>query len=251
MLTIAVEHLKGGSGKTTLAINLAAAAHLTGLRALIIDMDPLATAFEWSAQRPEGSRLAGITVKRAPLLARDSYLEMSAGYDVVLLDAPAHRRDIALRAAIFADVVLVPVTPGPADYWSITNILEVIDEADQWRADGKASPVRRAFVVNRAVAGQLLTADAVRGVKALGAELAATVRLRVAFPTSLAAGESVLTIAGAASAATDIERLWRALQRGPNGSTHPRKTKPSRSTKAKPSGSRRPEARGERDAPAS
>jgi chromosome partitioning protein len=247
MLTIAVLHLKGGSGKTTLAINLAAAAHLDGHCTRIIDMDPLATAFEWSAQRPAGSKLEGIHVKRVPLLARDSYLEMSANYDVVLLDAPAHRRDIALRAAIFADVVLVPVTPGPADYWSINNIRDVINEADQWRADSKVEPVRRAFVVNRAVAGQLLTADAVRGIKALAdAELAGTVRLRVAFPTALAAGESVLTIPGAASAATDIERLWRALQRGPNA--HPRKAKPRRIPKAQASSHR--QARGERDAAA-
>lgn len=248
MLTIAVLHLKGGSGKTTLAINLAAAAHLGGQRTQIIDMDPLATAFDWSAQRPEGSRLDGITVWQATKpLARDRFIEMSSGYDVVLLDGPAHRRDIALRAAIFADVVLLPVTPGPADFWSISDILGVVDEADQFRADDGRRPVRRAFVVNRAVSGQLLTADAERGIAALGAELIGSVRLRVAFPASLARGESVLTIPGATSAATDIGRLWRALQRGSND-TQPRKAKSQGRAKASPRSHR--QARGERDAPA-
>ncbi len=40
MLTVAVLQQKGGSGKTTLAINLAAAAHLDGRRTLVVDMRP-------------------------------------------------------------------------------------------------------------------------------------------------------------------------------------------------------------------
>jgi CobQ/CobB/MinD/ParA family nucleotide binding protein len=38
---------KGGSGKTTLAVNLAAAAHLEGRRTLVVDMDRQASAFDW------------------------------------------------------------------------------------------------------------------------------------------------------------------------------------------------------------
>ena len=49
VLTVAVLQQKGGSGKTTLAINLAAAAHLDGGRALVVDMDRQASAFDWSA----------------------------------------------------------------------------------------------------------------------------------------------------------------------------------------------------------
>ena len=57
MLTVAVLQQKGGSGKTTLAINLAAAAHLDGGRALVVDMDRQASAFDWSAARQDGSEL--------------------------------------------------------------------------------------------------------------------------------------------------------------------------------------------------
>jgi AAA domain len=56
VLTVAVLQQKGGSGKTTLAINLAAAAHLDGGRALVVDMDRQASAFDW--ERSAAGRLA-------------------------------------------------------------------------------------------------------------------------------------------------------------------------------------------------
>ncbi|RZL77758.1 MAG: ParA family protein, partial [Sphingomonas sp.] len=51
MTTIAIISQKGGAGKTTLALHLAAAAHDAGRVALIIDTDPQATASQWAAWR--------------------------------------------------------------------------------------------------------------------------------------------------------------------------------------------------------
>lgn len=50
-MRIAVLQQKGGSGKTTLATNLAAAAHLDGLRTLLIDMDRQGSALDWASAR--------------------------------------------------------------------------------------------------------------------------------------------------------------------------------------------------------
>lgn len=65
MLTVALLQQKGGSGKTTLAVNLAAAAHLEGRRTLVVDMDRQASAFDWSAARQDRSALDGLAVVKA------------------------------------------------------------------------------------------------------------------------------------------------------------------------------------------
>jgi chromosome partitioning protein len=85
-LTIAVLNQKGGVGKTSLAVNLGAAAHLAGRRTLIPDMDRQGSAFDWISARREGSKLDGLAVVRADRALPVARLrEMSAGYDVVIL----------------------------------------------------------------------------------------------------------------------------------------------------------------------
>lgn len=86
-LTVAVLQQKGGSGKTTLAVNLAAAAHLEGSRTLVVDMDRQASAFDWSAARHDGSALEGLAVVKADrALSLPRLNEIARGYDYVFLD---------------------------------------------------------------------------------------------------------------------------------------------------------------------
>ena len=90
VLTVAVLQQKGGSGKTTLTVNLAAAAHLEGGRTLVVDMDRQASAFDWSAAREDRSSLEGLSVVKADrAIALPRFREIAHGYDYVFLDGPA------------------------------------------------------------------------------------------------------------------------------------------------------------------
>lgn len=227
MRTIAVLQQKGGSGKTTLAVNLGALAHLLGHRTLIIDSDPQGTAFEWSVKREPGSKLDGLAVMQATKpLTRPSFDALARGYEVVLIDGPARRGELTMSGAAMADVVLLPVVPGGADLWALPETIECIDQADAIREQLGHLPVVRIVVMNRAVVGQVLSAEADGALRALtGSYRHGVVHQRTAFPKALTIGQSVFTFPAARAAATDIERLWRQLKRGPNAS---REAKPSK-----------------------
>lgn len=219
MLTIAVLQQKGGSGKTTLAINLAAAAHLEGKRALIVDMDRQASAFDWSAARKDGSPLDGLAVVKADrAMALPRFTEMSRGYDVVVLDGPPRLGDITQSAAVAADVAVLPIQPGPFDFWAVAETLESLDLADSIREQLGRGPVRRVFVLNRVSANTRLGREAEEELRKSGGELGGIIRQRVAFPDASSRGESVLTLRGDGGAAEDIQRLWRELKGGKSGS---------------------------------
>jgi cellulose biosynthesis protein BcsQ len=124
MLTVAVIQQKGGSGKTTLAINLAAAAHLEGHRTLVVDMDRQASAFDWSAARKDGSELEGLAVVKADrALPLPRFKEMAHGNEYVFLDGPPRLGDVTQSAAVAADVAVLPIQPGPFDFWAVAETL--------------------------------------------------------------------------------------------------------------------------------
>jgi chromosome partitioning protein len=213
-LIIAVLHLKGGSGKTTLAVNLAAAAHLEGLSTLVIDADTQGSAFDWSVARAEGSALEGLAVVKADKPLKGSrFAEIIRGRDVVVIDGPARQRDVTISAAMVADVVCVPICPGPYDFWSVSDTNETLDQADAARE----TPPLRAYVLNRFNAGQRLSRVAEEELRKTGGVIAGTVRLRVAFGERGALGESVFGVSATKEAAEDIAHVWRALKKGTHG----------------------------------
>jgi chromosome partitioning protein len=109
MFVVAIVGQKGGSGKTTLAINLAVAAALDGKTAVVIDLDPQANATNWKDRRAADNP----AVVSAPPSRLQNTLEAAAshGADFVVIDNPGKADSGAISAASFADLVYVPVTP--------------------------------------------------------------------------------------------------------------------------------------------
>jgi cellulose biosynthesis protein BcsQ len=109
MTIIAIVSQKGGSGKTTLSVNLAAAAETAGAIALIIDTDPQATASQWGAWRAD--KAPEVIDSAPPRIQAKVDAAEAQGATFIVIDTPPHADSAASRAVEAADLVLIPAAP--------------------------------------------------------------------------------------------------------------------------------------------
>ena len=117
---VAVAQQKGGSGKSTVAVNLAAVLAAGGRRVALLDTDPQGSVARWHEERQRrGDGLAPLSFDRPSGWRVPAALDrLRRNHDVVVLDTPPHAgtdSKVAIRAA---DLVLMPVQPSPADLWA-------------------------------------------------------------------------------------------------------------------------------------
>ena len=124
MSTIAIVSQKGGAGKTTLAIHLAAAAEQAGHTALVIDTDPQATASQWAAWRkghpPE------VIDSAPPRIAAKIEAARAQGAHTIVIDTPPYADTATTRAVEAADLVLIPCRPSAFDLAAIKTTISLV-----------------------------------------------------------------------------------------------------------------------------
>ena len=109
MHTIAVVAEKGGVGKTTLTLTLAVAAVQAGRKVAVFDLDPQATAAQWTDRRSQ--EFPWVLATPATRLDAAMANAKGQGVDFIVIDTPPHAGTDAVEAARRADLVLVPVEP--------------------------------------------------------------------------------------------------------------------------------------------
>lgn len=121
-MIIAITNLKGGVGKTTTAMHLAAVAQRLGEKPIVIDADNERSALEWA----ETGELSFAVERANPdSLARQARALEKAG-SVVVIDGPPNSRDLLWSAASVADRVVVPISPTGLDVNRLRSTLEVL-----------------------------------------------------------------------------------------------------------------------------
>lgn len=161
--TVAVTNQKGGSGKTTTTVNLAAALAERGLKVLVLDLDPQASASAWLGSKDGGRALLDVlagaaklddVVQSTPLTGVDlapasawlaSAEKQLAGepgaelvfrkalgkatgrWDVALIDCPPALGLLTVSALAAADEVLVPCEPSAMALAGVARLVEMVD----------------------------------------------------------------------------------------------------------------------------
>lgn len=199
MRTVAIISQKGGAGKTTLAVHLAAAASAEVVT-LIVDTDAQATASRWSSWRGGGDPEV-IDCGAPSLLEGKLGKARELGAQLAVLDTPPHADAMARQAARLANLILIPCRPRAFDLAAIEATAELV------RASHK-----RAFVVfmagpPRAPLMYREAEDLIGGTFGLAV---APVRLheRAAFHHSTASGQHAAEWDAAGKAASEAQALW-------------------------------------------
>ena len=124
MIVISVVAQKGGAGKTTLSVGLACAAAAAGLSAVVVDLDPQATAASWGDRR-EADAPAVLSVQPSRL-ARLLEAAVAQEVDLAVIDSAPRAEQSAIAAVKAADLVLLPTRPSIYDLETVLTTVELV-----------------------------------------------------------------------------------------------------------------------------
>ena len=188
MRVITAVNQKGGAGKTTSAVNMAAAAAEVGRRTLLIDLDPQASSTRWLSGQgevssedadmsdvfagevklheicrastapgvdlaPSSLRLATAERNREPgaeLAVKLALETAGVDYDIVFIDSPPTLGLLAIAGLTAATEVLIPVAQGAMDLDGVAQLLQTIERVtERLRPDLRIGAVLRTGVKAR------------------------------------------------------------------------------------------------------
>lgn len=152
MPVISILNQKGGSGKTTIAINLARAYQLQGHSVLLVDSDKQGSSRDWQSAEPNNP---------IPLLVSDQVSidkdlkKVIEKYNYIIIDGSPQATEIAVATIRASDFILIPMQPSPFDIWASSNLIELVKQGERANPKLKAGIVLTRLVKNTKIGNEV------------------------------------------------------------------------------------------------
>jgi chromosome partitioning protein len=206
-MILAVVNQKGGTGKSTVATNIASCFAAEGREVLLIDADPQHTALDWRADRPNDQPL----LQAIGLPVRNLHQELEPfrrKYEVIIIDGGGRITATARAAVMVSDFLIVPILPSKPDLLSTQDFFrEVINEVTAMK------DIQGAILINQVQTGTLINREVREHLKELHYPVFDTVlHLYVAYKEAMAAGLSVMEYDPKSKAAQEMAAFFHELE---------------------------------------
>lgn len=197
---ITVANQKGGSGKSTLSMQLAGTLGIKNHRVLVVDADQQGTSVRWATSAEDGKPFPATVVglSAAGGKVHREVQKFIENYDYIIIDCPpAIDSPVPQSALLISDLVLVPIIPSPADLWAATGIQLLISNVQDINENLKAR-----LVPNMCQPNTRLAQDALEILGDFGIPVThARIHLRTAYRRSVVFGSTVHSQGSSAAAA--------------------------------------------------
>ena len=128
---IAVANQKGGVGKTTVAMNMAAGLIRRHGSCIVIDSDPQGSATLWTELSGDPSRFPVEVVLAEDKLDKQ-VARLQTEFDYIVIDCPPEIKSGSIMSVMsISQILLVPLLPSPVDLWASTRIEELVKRAQK------------------------------------------------------------------------------------------------------------------------
>jgi len=211
MITV-IANLKGGSGKSTVAFNLAIWLVKQGRQVVGYDLDPQCTFSDLGMLRKEIGVRPNLEIHSVRAVLRDQLLSHTECE--VLVDVGAANLAAMKEAMTSADRILVPVPPSQADVWATQRFLHIIGpDMEAVKFNGSQHTI--AFInradTNRSIRETRETEEALRMLPGIDVVMPQRLRMRTSFRRSLSEGLAVFEMWPGSKAAGEFGSFAQAL----------------------------------------
>jgi chromosome partitioning protein len=124
-MVVAMASLKGGTGKTTVGLNLAVAAEEAGLQTVVVDVDPQQASAKWGDLRAVRGKTPTVISSMAARLPQTIESVVRLGAELVVIDTAAHAEGILVSTIDLADLVLIPCRPTIVDLQYLATTVQL------------------------------------------------------------------------------------------------------------------------------